>query len=246
MDEANFMAQSSSRATWVNTGATLLIVLLCGFVGLVLTRLIAPPLQAATAALERVAEKDLTVHVDESGTDEIGRMTTALNTSVGSMRSVLQSVAQGAGAELLAVDAEGNLPEGAWETLAAADAIIFGSPTYMGSVLMDRGDRISWTGDAYVSQSTFYSFASDYSIALQNLNLTSCDDCCQGIASYCLLFVLSACDYLAQTGDTASFQYFLPVITRKLEEGYRRYYGDFSLHSMRFWGVNWTCCATRD
>ncbi len=96
MDEANFMAQSSSRATWVNTGATLLIVLLCGFVGLVLTRLIAPPLQAATAALERVAEKDLTVHVDESGTDEIGRMTTALNTSVGSMRSVLQSVAQGA------------------------------------------------------------------------------------------------------------------------------------------------------
>lgn len=113
----------------------------------------------------------------------------------------------------------------------------------MGSVLMDRGDRISWTGDAYVSQSTFYSFASDYSIALQNLNLTSCDDCCQGIASYCLLFVLSACDYLAQTGDTASFQYFLPVITRKLEEGYRRYYGDFSLHSMRFWGVRFSARA---
>ncbi|MHB1200439.1 MAG: flavodoxin family protein [Polaromonas sp.] len=45
-----------------------------------------------------------------------------------------QAVAQGAGAELVAIDADGNLPEGGWETLAAADAIIMGSPTYMGSV----------------------------------------------------------------------------------------------------------------
>ena len=45
-----------------------------------------------------------------------------------------QAVAEGAGAELVAVDAEGNLPEGGWETLNAADAIIMGSPTYMGSV----------------------------------------------------------------------------------------------------------------
>ncbi|OGB86778.1 MAG: NADPH-dependent FMN reductase, partial [Burkholderiales bacterium RIFCSPLOWO2_12_FULL_67_210] len=34
----------------------------------------------------------------------------------------------------IAIDADGNLPEGGWETLAAADAIIMGSPTYMGSV----------------------------------------------------------------------------------------------------------------
>lgn len=45
-----------------------------------------------------------------------------------------QAVADGAGAELLAIDADGNLPEGGWDTLAAADAIIMGSPTYMGSV----------------------------------------------------------------------------------------------------------------
>ncbi len=45
-----------------------------------------------------------------------------------------QSVAEGAGAELVAIDADGNLPAGGWETLAAADAIIMGSPTYMGSV----------------------------------------------------------------------------------------------------------------
>ncbi|MDR3478358.1 MAG: flavodoxin family protein [Gammaproteobacteria bacterium] len=35
---------------------------------------------------------------------------------------------------LIAIDAEGNIPAEAWETLAKADTIIFGSPTYMGSV----------------------------------------------------------------------------------------------------------------
>ena len=45
-----------------------------------------------------------------------------------------QAVANGAGAELLAIDAEGKLPDGGWDMLAAADAIIFGSPTYMGNV----------------------------------------------------------------------------------------------------------------
>jgi hypothetical protein len=33
-----------------------------------------------------------------------------------------QAVAKGAGAQLVPIDAEGNLPEGGWDTLAAADA----------------------------------------------------------------------------------------------------------------------------
>ena len=52
----------------------------------------------------------------------------------GHTQRMAQAVAEGASAQLLAIDAEGNLPEGGWEALAAADAIIFGSPTYMGSV----------------------------------------------------------------------------------------------------------------
>ena len=48
------------------------------------------------------------------------------------------AVAEGAGASgavsLVAIDADGNLPASGWDTLAAADAIIFGSPTYMGNV----------------------------------------------------------------------------------------------------------------
>ena len=41
----------------------------------------------------------------------------------GHTQRMAQSVAQGAGAQLLAIDADGNLPEGGWEQLAAADAI---------------------------------------------------------------------------------------------------------------------------
>ena len=52
----------------------------------------------------------------------------------GHTQRLAQAVAQGAGARLLAIDADGNLPAGGWEQLAAADAIVFGSPTYMGSV----------------------------------------------------------------------------------------------------------------
>jgi NAD(P)H dehydrogenase (quinone) len=38
----------------------------------------------------------------------------------------------GASAELVEINAEGQLPEGGWEKLEKADAIVFGSPTYMG------------------------------------------------------------------------------------------------------------------
>lgn len=50
----------------------------------------------------------------------------------GHTQRIAQIVAQGADADLLPIDADGNLPEGAWEQLAAADAIVMGTPTYMG------------------------------------------------------------------------------------------------------------------
>ena len=50
----------------------------------------------------------------------------------GHTQRVAEAVAKGAEGELLAIDAEGNLHEGGWDTLAAADAIAFGTPTYMG------------------------------------------------------------------------------------------------------------------
>jgi NAD(P)H dehydrogenase (quinone) len=52
----------------------------------------------------------------------------------GHTRKIAEAVAATSGAALLAIDAEGHLPEGGWEQLAAARTIVFGSPTYMGSV----------------------------------------------------------------------------------------------------------------
>ena len=52
----------------------------------------------------------------------------------GHTAKVAEAVAATSGGQLLAIDAEGNLPEGGWEALAAARMIVFGSPTYMGSV----------------------------------------------------------------------------------------------------------------
>jgi methyl-accepting chemotaxis protein len=71
-------------------------VVLCGAIGAILTRSIGPPLMAVTAALEQVAAKNLTVTVEEGRSDELGRLSVALNATVAAMRSVLQSVAQSA------------------------------------------------------------------------------------------------------------------------------------------------------
>ncbi len=64
----------------------------------------------------------------------MAKVVVVFHSGYGHTQRMAQSVAAGAHAELLAIDADGNLPEGGWDTLAAADAIIFGSPTYMGSV----------------------------------------------------------------------------------------------------------------
>ncbi|WP_110688955.1 flavodoxin family protein [Salinicola endophyticus] len=61
-------------------------------------------------------------------------ITTAVvyHSGYGHTQRVAEAVADGASGTLIAIDAEGNIPESAWQTLHAADAIVFGSPTYMG------------------------------------------------------------------------------------------------------------------
>ncbi|WP_341217573.1 flavodoxin family protein [Neptunomonas phycophila] len=51
----------------------------------------------------------------------------------GHTKVVAEKVAEGANASLIAIDEHGDIPESAWDELNAADAIIWGSPTYMGS-----------------------------------------------------------------------------------------------------------------
>lgn len=64
----------------------------------------------------------------------MAKVVVVFHSGYGHTQRMAQSVADGAQGELLQIDADGNLPEGGWDTLAAADAIVFGSPTYMGSV----------------------------------------------------------------------------------------------------------------
>jgi NAD(P)H dehydrogenase (quinone) len=62
------------------------------------------------------------------------RIAVVFYSGYGHTRRVAHAVAEGANAELLAVDENGNLSEAGWSQLDAADLIVFGSPTYMGNV----------------------------------------------------------------------------------------------------------------
>jgi len=72
----------------------------------------------------------------------------------GHTQRLAQAVAEGAGGQLLVIDADGNLPAGGWEQLKAADGIIFGSPTYMGSV--------SWQFKKFADASSRQWFAQEW------------------------------------------------------------------------------------
>ena len=64
----------------------------------------------------------------------MAKIAVVFHSGYGHTLRMAQSVAQGAGADLVAIDAQGDVSEAGWATLNAADAIIMGSPTYMGSV----------------------------------------------------------------------------------------------------------------
>jgi methyl-accepting chemotaxis protein len=95
-DEANATTAASNRAIWIGGVITLVTLLLCALIGVILTREIAPRLNRLKNAVEAMAAKDMTTSVRVTGTDEIGHLGDAFNTSIASIRSVLQSVAKGA------------------------------------------------------------------------------------------------------------------------------------------------------
>lgn len=83
----------SSRVIWI---AVFVVLGLSIYAGIMLNRYIAPPLVAAAEALERVAQKDLSVTVDVNSADEVGRLSVALNQSVTATRELLAAIAKGA------------------------------------------------------------------------------------------------------------------------------------------------------
>jgi multimeric flavodoxin WrbA len=64
----------------------------------------------------------------------MAKIVIVFHSGYGHTAKIAEAVAATAGASLLPISAEGELPEGGWDQLGAADMIVFGSPTYMGSV----------------------------------------------------------------------------------------------------------------
>lgn len=62
----------------------------------------------------------------------MAKVVVVYHSGYGHTQRIAQEVAAGADADLLPIDADGNLSDADWATLGAADAIIFGTPTYMG------------------------------------------------------------------------------------------------------------------
>lgn len=64
--------------------------------------------------------------------DAINKILVVYHSGYGHTQRMAEAVAQGASAELVQIDADGNISDPGWAALDNAEAIIFGSPTYMG------------------------------------------------------------------------------------------------------------------
>ena len=96
---------------------------------------------------------------------------------------------------------------------------------------MDRGDRISWTGDAHPTQAAALVAFANNDFVRRNLDNTATKD--NGIRSYALYWVLSLLDYYYYTGDTAQVVKYLDTVRAKLDSAYKAFDKDPPL---RFYG----------
>jgi hypothetical protein len=104
-----------------------------------------------------------------------------------------------------------------WYT-AAYDVRVNLKQDYFAAILVDRGDRYSWTGDAYPAQAASLTAFANYDFVLQNLQYTAVRS--NGIESYELYWVLSLIDYYEYTGDKNGVSGLLTQATRRLNRAY--------------------------
>lgn len=110
----------------------------------------------------------------------MSKIAIVFHSGYGHTQRVAQAVADGAGAELITIDADGNLPEGGWEALNAATAIIFGTPTYMGGAswqfkkFADASSKVwftrGWQDKVFGGFTNSASLNGDKQVTLQYLN----------------------------------------------------------------------------
>jgi hypothetical protein len=109
---------------------------------------------------------------------------------------------------------------------------------YFGAILMERGDRMSWTGDAYTSQAASLVAFGNYDFIKKNIDNTSTQS--NGIKSYSLYWVFSLLDYYNYTGDSATLKGYIDNACAKLDDAYKIYGTNPKL---RFYGWDERLCA---
>jgi hypothetical protein len=109
---------------------------------------------------------------------------------------------------------------------------------YFGAILMDRGDRMSWTGDAHPSQAAALVAFGNTDFIKRNLDATSAQN--NGIRSYSLYWILSLIDYYMYTGDAATLTGYIGNACAKLDEAYDVFPKNPKL---RFYGWDERLCA---
>lgn len=91
-------------------------------------------------------------------------------------------------------------------------------PTFFNSILIDRGDRISWTGDAHLSQKTALVSFGNYKAVKNNIDRTSGPHGYNGIASYALYWVMSLYDYFLWSGDEKALLQYAEEVHGKIQK----------------------------
>jgi len=109
---------------------------------------------------------------------------------------------------------------------------------YFGAILMERGDRMSWTGDAHTSQAAALVSFGNYDFIKKNIDNTSKQS--NGIKSYSLYWVFSLLDYYNYTGDSATLIGYIDNACAKLDDAYKIYGTNPKL---RFYGWDERLCA---
>lgn len=83
----------------------------------------------------------------------MAQITVVYHSGYGHTQRVAEAVAEGAGAKLIAISAEGELSDSDWQTLDDSDAIILGTPTYMGGPSWQFKKFADATSKAWMKQS---------------------------------------------------------------------------------------------
>ncbi len=111
----------------ITIGGTAIAMLLGALVAVLITRSLTQPVQKALQFAERIADGDLTAHIDANQKDEIGDLVEALARMVTKLRNIITDISQAAqtvaaGSEQLQSTAE-SISQGATEQAANAEQV---------------------------------------------------------------------------------------------------------------------------